>query len=844
MYRTIGTMLMAAGFVLALCCSAEAQNGKGKAAAQAVKVERAKALAEDLAAQKAKAANEAQNDSGDEDLLRSVGISTDGPGLVTFFRLRSSNAATPERLASLIERLGDKSPILAQKASGELASLGMPAVPFLRQAIKDPDRQQIARLAQRCLQAMEQNPGQLSSAAARLLALRRPPGAAEALLTFLPWAEDEGVIEEIRLALASVAFTGGKADPALLKAVQDGSPVRRALAIDTLCHNGITPALLEQLPLRKLLQDLNPAVRLRAALAMARARDAKAVSTLVTLLTELPLDQARQAEEFLSELAGEQAPKSSLAGDLLARQKCRDAWAIWWQASEESDRLLDEVRKRTVTDGVRQKCEDLIKKLGDADFTVREKAQAEVRAMGTLILPLLRQAVRDKDLEIRNRARECLTEMERDKNVPLSPITPRLIALRKPAGAAETLLAYVPYSDEDVTLPEVQLALNAVAFQNGKVEPAVVRALSDSYGSRRAAGAEALCLGGDRTHLSAIRKLMSDRDPAVRLKVSLALAGIGQRDAVPTLIDVLADLPAAQAEPAEEYLQRLAGDNAPNPPSGDDNTARKKRRDVWATWWKANGERVALVERYPQTGMERYLGHILLVIANTGEVMELDKDRKVRWHLTGLMNPRDVQVLANDRILIAEWNSQRITERNRRGDIIWQKQTPGCFPLSAQRLRNGHTFIACQNKLMEVDRAGNEIYSISRPNDVIMARKMRDGQIILVNQNSQCLRLDTTGKQLKSFNVQMVWQTGVNILPNGHVLVPATWINRVMEYDNEGKVVWQANATQPCSAARMRNGNVLIAPQMWPSKVTEIDPSGKQVSEIAVANFPYRIRTR
>jgi HEAT repeat protein len=834
MYRTLGTMLLAAALLLASRCAVDAQI--------AVKMAGKMAIVEPSG--QAKAANEAQSDGGDEDLLRSVGIPTDGPGLLTFFRLRSGIMATPDRLASLIEQLGDKSPIVAQKASGELASLGAPAVPFLRQAVKDPDRHQIARLSQRCLQALEQNPGQLSSAAARLMVLRRPPGSPEALLTFLPCAEDEGVIEEVRLALASVAFTGGKADPALLKAVQDGSPIRRALAIDTLCHNGITPALLEQLPLRKLLQDRNPAVRLRAALALARSRDAKAVSTLITLLTELPLDQARQAEEFLSELAGEQAPKATLGGDSLARQKCRDAWATWWQASEESDRLLDEVRKRTVTDGLRQKCEDLIKKLGDADFTVREKAQAEVKAMGSLIVPLLRQAARDKDLEVRSRARDCLSEMERDKNVPLALITPRLIALRKPAGAAETLLSYIPYAEEDVTLPEIQLALNAVAFQNGKIESAVVRSLSDSQGARRAAAAEALCLGGDRTHLPAIRKLMSDSDPSVRLKVALALAGIGQRDAVLALIDVLADLPAAQSEPAEEYLQRLAGDNAPNPPSGDDNTSRKKRRDVWAAWWKTNGERVALVERYPQTGIERYLGHILLVIANTGEVMELDKDRKVRWHLTGLMNPRDVQVLANDRILIAEWNAQRVTERNRRGDIIWQKQTQGCFPISAQRLRNGHTFIACQNKLMEVDRAGNEIYSISRANDVIMARKMRDGQIILVNQNSQCIRLDTTGKQLKSYNVQMVWQTGVNILPNGHVLIPATWINRVMEYDNEGKVVWQANATQPCSAARLRNGNVLIAPQMWPSKVTEVDPSGKQVSEIAVANFPYRIRTR
>ncbi|HZV05734.1 MAG TPA: HEAT repeat domain-containing protein [Gemmataceae bacterium] len=839
MCRTLGTMFLAATLFLAAYGPVQAQK-----ALQAAKMARQIAIQEELRASQGKAPSEPQADGGDEDLLRSVGIPTDGPGLLNYFRLRSRGVAAPERVAELIEQLGDKSPIVAQKASGELASLGAPAVPLLRQAVKDPDRQQIARLAQRCLQAVEQHPGQVSSAAARLIGVRRPPGAAEALLMFLPQAEDEGVVEEIRLTLAAVAYAGGKPDPALLKAVQDSSPIRRALAIDTLCHNGLSLSILEQLPLRELMHDLNPLVRLRASLVLARARDAKAVSTLITLLSELPLDQARQAEEFLTELAGEQAPKTALSGDSAGRQKCRDAWATWWQASEDSNHLLDELRKRTVTEALRQKCEGLIQQLGDADFAVREKAQAEVKAMGSMILPLLRQATHDKDLEIRNRARDCLNEMERDKSVPLSPITPRLIALRKPAGAAESLLAFAPYADEEATLPEVQLALNVVAFKDGKPELAVVRALSDPQATRRAAAAEALCLGGDRAHLPAIRKMLADSEPAVRLKAALALAGTGQRDAVPVLIELLNELPTAQAEPAEEYLQRLAGEQAPNLPSGDDNTARKKRRDVWAAWWKANSERVALVDRYPPAGIERYLGYILLVIANTGEVLELDRDRKVRWHLNGLMNPRDVQVLGNDRILIAEWNAQRVSERNRRGDIIWQKQTQGTYPLAAQRLPNGHTFIACQSKLMEVDRAGNEVYSIGRPNDVIMARRMRDGQIILVSSNSQVIRMDTTGKQLKSFNVQMIWQTGVNILPNGHVIVPATWMNRVMEYDAEGKIVMQMNANQPSCADRLRNGNMLVAPQQWPSKVIETEPSGKQVSEFAVANFPYRIRTR
>ncbi len=569
--------------------------------------------------------------------------------------------------------------------------------------------------------------------------------------------------------------------------------------------------------------------------------------TLITLLSELPLDHARQAEDFLAELAGEQAPKVALGADDAARKKCRDAWAAWWQSSDNAERLLDELRKRTVTEPVRQKCEDLIRRLGDGEFAVREKAQAEIKTMGAAIVPLLRQAVRDNDLEVRSRARACLNEMERDKSLPLSPITLRLIALRKPAGAAETLLAYLPYAADEPTLGEAQLALNAVVFKDGKPDPAVVRALTDALGVRRAAAAEALCLSGDREHLPVIRKLLHDTDPAVRLKTALALAGSRERDAVPTLIDLVGELTTAQSEPAEEYLHRLAGDRPPaDLPVGDDATNRKKRRDAWADWWKAHGEHVRLVDRYPPAATERYHGYTLLVLANTGQVVELGPDRKVRWQLNGLLNPRDVQVIGPDRILVAEYNGQRVTERNRRGEILWQKHLPGTAPLAAQRLRNGHTFITGQNKLVEVDRAGREVFAINRPqNDVVMARRMRDGHIILVNTQRFVVRMDTTGKELKSFQVQMVWQhNGVNISPNGHVLVPAQWINRVTEYDADGKSVFDAAVMQPTAAARLPNGNVLVTPQQWPSKVVELDRTGKQVSEFTTSTYVYRLRHR
>ena len=61
--------------------------------------------------------------------------------------------------------------------------------------------------------------------------------AAEAILAYLPFADDETIFDELQSALNSVAYPKGKAHPSLLKALADKQPVRRAAAAVTLAEN-------------------------------------------------------------------------------------------------------------------------------------------------------------------------------------------------------------------------------------------------------------------------------------------------------------------------------------------------------------------------------------------------------------------------------------------------------------------------------------------------------------------------------------------------------------------------------------------------------------------------------
>ena len=319
--------------------------------------------------------------AADETTVRAAGLATDGPALLEFFRVRTKGTASVERLAALVAQLGADSAAAREKACGELVAVGPVAVPLLRQAAKDVDAPVSSALARRCLHALENDSATITCAAARLLALRRSDGAAEALLEFLPAAEDEHVIEELKTALAVLAYRDGKPVAALTRALADRSSLRRAAAVEALSQDG--PAAVDE-SLRKLLHDPMASVRLKAALALAHAQDQQAVTTLIDLLSELPLDQGRVAEDYLGNLAADTAPKVPLTDDA-SRAKARDAWASWWQGNDGS-KLLHEFRKRTVTEAELKKVTDLIAKLGDELFETRDQAARQLRGLGQVAL--------------------------------------------------------------------------------------------------------------------------------------------------------------------------------------------------------------------------------------------------------------------------------------------------------------------------------------------------------------------------------------------------------------------------------------------------------------------------
>src|SRR5262249_46136945 len=168
-----------------------------------------------------------------------------------------------------------------------------------------------------------------------------------------------------------------------------------------------------------------------------------------------------------------------------------------------------------------------------------------------------------------------------------------------------------------------------------------------------------------------------------------------RRGAPPPLLEVLAGSPLLLAWQAEDRLREVAADSAPAATLTANAEDREKAVAAWRQWFRDQSDRIDLT-KLPLTGVGRG-GTVICELDgtgrdNTGRVWECGVDGKKRWQIDGLKGPIDVDLLPGGRLLIAEQDTGRITERDRLGAVLWEKKLDD-RPMSCRRLANGNTFV-------------------------------------------------------------------------------------------------------------------------------------------------------
>ena len=771
--------------------------------------------------------------AADERLVRSAKVGVDGPALLAFLRRRSS-PPDPAQVSRLLRQFLEPQ---ADKAVSELVSLGPAVLPQLKEALKDPGFEKAKPRIESCLRWLEGSKALLlQQAVVRLVGQRRPEGASAALLAFVPSAE-ETATAEVRDTLAALALPGGKPDPLLLGAIlKDTDAGRRTLAAEALAKAvSANPPMM-----RKLLRSPQPQLRLRLAIALLDRSEGEAMPVLIELLADLPLAEAGEALTVLRRIADPVGiGKPSLGTTVESQRLCRDAWAAWWKTDGEAP--LTYFRKKTPQVSP-DRAGELITKLGSKSFRVRQKAEEDLVNLRGLAVPLLEKALTSGDLEIRKRAERCLAMIRTAPDAPQSAAHARLLALRKPPEAAGVLLSYVAFADDATVVEEVRRTLTVLARTDHRARTTLAAALADGVPQRRSVAAEALAELHRPEHLPALRKLLRDPEVSVRYRVALCLVTGGDRQAVPVLIDTLDRVSDSQVWQADELLRRLAGDRGPDAALGGSGATRRKYRDAWLAWWKDNEATVDLARLHAGAGL---LGYTLVSQwngSNTNEIVELGCDRKERWKIDGLGYAFDFVVLPGSRLLLAEHNKNRVTERNFKGEVLWEYKIPS--PINCQRLPGGLTFIAASGRVVVVDRRGNALVDVQRYS-IMAGQRLRDGRMILMTSGGELIRLDAAGKELGKKKVcpNMNNYGGLQVLPNGRFLLALYDKNKVSEYDLDGKLVWEKDAPSPNFATRLPNGNTLVGSQNDKS-LLELDRSGKRVWEYRPGKSVWQSRRR
>jgi RNA polymerase sigma factor (sigma-70 family) len=282
------------------------------------------------AAQQPPAEDRAEQLAEDEQKFRAT-LKIDGKVLLDFFRDHTLSAADRSRIGQLIVQLKSAAYKEREQATASLIAEGARALPLLHAAQAGATLEQRLRL-ERCLKGIgKPDWGDTQAAAARLVRDRRPAAGCEVLLAFVPFALPDAM-DDVLDALCHLGVKDGKVDARLTAALADPDPAKRAAAAVVVGGHGFA---VQRDQVRRLLDDADPGVRLRAAQGLLAAGLAQAVPPLLAVLAGSDLSLAERAEGLLAALAGETAPTTALGTSPQERKACQEAWSAWWKQQGE-----------------------------------------------------------------------------------------------------------------------------------------------------------------------------------------------------------------------------------------------------------------------------------------------------------------------------------------------------------------------------------------------------------------------------------------------------------------------------------------------------------------------------
>jgi hypothetical protein len=173
---------------------------------------------------------------------------------------------------------------------------------------------------------------------------------------------------------------------------------------------------------------------------------------------------------------------------------------------------------------------------------------------------------------------------------------------------------------------------------------------------------------------------------------------VDEYDAAGKVVWGLSGLP-----PPVRSVRRLAsGNTLVACGSGRGSQVKEFRPDQSVAWVVTPQDNTEDVCRLPD-------GRTLAAFYYAGRVVELDRRGRVAWQVRGLPKPFSVQRLDSGNTLVCRYGEGgAVVEVDVAGQVVWSHAVPNAT--HAQRLTNGHTLIATDEKVEEIDEGGEVVW--------------------------------------------------------------------------------------------------------------------------------------
>ncbi len=205
---------------------------------------------------------------------------------------------------------------------------------------------------------------------------------------------------------------------------------------------------------------------------------------------------------------------------------------------------------------------------------------------------------------------------------------------------------------------------------------------------------------------------------------------------------------------------------------------------------------------------------------------------------------------AETHIIVADHEDRKVIKIKEDGTLLWEARNDNGHDV--QLLPNGDLLIVCGPTVQEIDKEKKVVHEIGKPTiqAAESAQRLPNGHTVVAdNGRHRVVELDENDKIVWSFDVPNdnkrpnPTMRQVRRLDNGDTLICASTEDKVMEVSPDKKVVWSYDLPFPYLATRLKNGHTLISSgDGYGSKqgffVIEVDKDGKTVWKYGGAEAP------